>query len=96
VRFAEGVADDAHAEGQARRAASALYHVTSAILLASEGAHNPTDASRALISRMVLEHRLAPRDPMAGENLEGEPAMTAALLEDDSVSITNACNLLAA
>ena len=83
------------------RSPFALHHrlggnVTSAILLASEGAHNPIDARRALISRMVLDHRLAPRDPLAGENFEGEPATTAALLKGGSVSITNASNLLAA
>ncbi len=94
ITLVEGVA--AGSEDQARRAASALYHVTSAILLASEGAHNPTDARRALLSRMVVDHRLVPTDPLAPEAFKGEPSIVAALLRDGPVSIADACGLLAA
>jgi hypothetical protein len=76
----EGVAADTGSEEQVRRAASALYHATSAILLAVEGAQDPADARRVLISGMVLDHRLAPTDPLACETFEGEPAGIAALL----------------
>ncbi len=48
----------------ARAAASALYHITSAAALASE-AQRSGDAHRAALARMVLTHRVLPRDPLA-------------------------------
>ncbi len=72
MAFAEDVAADKQQEDRARLAVSALYNVTSAILLAWEGASSGRaggDARRLLLARMVLEHRLMPQDPMAsGEN----------------------------
>ena len=53
------------AEATARLAASALYHATSAILLAWEGSQPGVDARRALLARFVLEYRLTARDPLA-------------------------------
>jgi alkylation response protein AidB-like acyl-CoA dehydrogenase len=47
-----------------RQAASALYHVTSAAALAWEAAQLG-DARRAELGRMVLTHRVLPRDPLA-------------------------------
>ncbi len=44
--------------------ASALYHITSAILMTWEAAQPGTDARRALFARFVLEHRLSARDPL--------------------------------
>ena len=85
IALVEGVA--AGSEEQARRAASALYHVTSAILLASEGAHDPTDARRALLSRMVVDHRLAPADPLAPQHIKEEPSAIAALLNGKPVPL---------
>ena len=52
---------------QARQAASALYHVTSAIGLAHEAANDDLPHRHAL-ARMVLTHRLLPRDPLADED----------------------------
>ena len=66
VAFAEEVAN-AGSEAMARQAANALYHITSAVLLASEGARlgqSGGDARRLLLARMVLEHRLRPYDPL--------------------------------
>ncbi|WP_431304887.1 acyl-CoA dehydrogenase family protein [Sediminicoccus sp. BL-A-41-H5] len=51
----------------ARAAASALYHLTSAAALAWEAAQTD-DASRAALARMVLTHRVLPRDPLAVED----------------------------
>jgi hypothetical protein len=48
----------------ARQAASALYHVTSAAALAWEAAKMQDD-SRLTLARMVLHHRVLPRDPLA-------------------------------
>jgi acyl-CoA dehydrogenase len=57
--FAERVAVEPLLEESARQAASSLYHVTSAILMAWEAAQPGADARRALYARFVLEHRLS-------------------------------------
>ena len=60
----------AHAAGQpggdglVRQAASALYHVTSAAVMAWE-AQRLGDAGRLELARLVLQHRVLPRDPLA-------------------------------
>jgi acyl-CoA dehydrogenase len=61
--FADGVARSGD-EMTARQAASALYHITSAIGLAHEsiGAHLP---HRLALAKLVLQHRLQVRDPLA-------------------------------
>ncbi|MFY0613568.1 MAG: acyl-CoA dehydrogenase family protein [Hyphomicrobiaceae bacterium] len=86
MSFAEGIASDPRHEDKARLAVNALYNVTSAVLLAWEGAsagQNGGDARRLLLARMVLDHRLLPQDPMAtGENKFDKAA--AGLLLDDA------------
>jgi alkylation response protein AidB-like acyl-CoA dehydrogenase len=72
LAFAERVAAEPAAEATARLAASALYHATSAILLAWEGSQASVDARRALLARFVLEHRLTARDPLAPANDDWE------------------------
>jgi alkylation response protein AidB-like acyl-CoA dehydrogenase len=62
----------------ARAAASALYHITSAAALASE-AQRSGDAHRAALARMVLTHRVLPRDPLAGA--DPDAALLPALLD---------------
>lgn len=60
----------------ARQAASALYHIASAAALAWEAAQ--LDAPHRLeIARMVLRHRVLPRDP-----LDPDPEVPASLLPD--------------
>ena len=46
-----------------RQAASALYHVTSAAAMAWE-AERLDDEERLMLARMVLRHRVLPRDPL--------------------------------
>ncbi|RJK98615.1 DNA alkylation response protein [Paracoccus aestuarii] len=70
-------------EHEARRAASALYHVASAAFLAWEADRleplDPAQAGdRSLLSRMVLTHRLSARDPLASS--EAEPDWLPGLL----------------
>ena len=67
VVFAERVAGEKD-EPSVRLAASALYHATSAVLLAWEGAQPGVDPRRALYARFVLDHRLSHRDPLEPEN----------------------------
>jgi acyl-CoA dehydrogenase len=62
----------------ARAAASALYHLTSAAALAWE-ATRTGDANRAALARMVLTHRVLPRDPL--ETADADAALLPALLD---------------
>ncbi len=66
--FAAGVTD-AKDEQSVRQAASALYHVTSAIGLAHEAAKIGAP-HRLAMAQMVLKHRLSPRDPLARDGDE--------------------------
>jgi len=63
----------------ARQAAAALYHATTAAAMAWE-AKRTGDARRLALARMVLEHRLAARDPLAAD--AAPAAALAALLEE--------------
>ncbi len=71
-----------------RRAASGLYHVTSAVLLASEGARLGEiqgDWSRAALAVLVVRHKLSPRDPLS--DLPSDHARDAeALITGGSIS----------
>lgn len=53
-------------ETLARRAASALYHLSSAVTMAWESARIGTP-DRMLLARLVLQHRLLPADPLAAD-----------------------------
>jgi hypothetical protein len=55
----------------ARQAASALYHLTTATALAWEGARLNLD-HRVSLARLVLRHRLSPRDPLAPDIADGD------------------------
>ncbi len=66
--FADGVRAKED-ERYVRQAASALYHVTSAIGLAHE-ATKIAAPHRLAMARMVLKHRLLPRDPLAQDDDE--------------------------
>ncbi len=74
--LAQVAADD---PALARQAASALYHLTSAAAMTWESAQL-RDPSRLTLARMVLRHRVLPRDPLdpAGK----EPAEASAILAD--------------
>jgi acyl-CoA dehydrogenase len=62
VEHASGGDGDARA---ARQAATGLYHLTAAALFAQE-AERLGDPVRLDLARLVLAHKLAPRDPLAG------------------------------
>jgi acyl-CoA dehydrogenase len=94
LAFAEHVAAEPDMEATARLAASALYHATSAILLAWEGSHSSVDARRALLARFVLEYRLTARDPLAPANDAWERDATDIILSDEPVSLTRVATLL--
>ncbi len=95
LALAARVGGDPDAEPLARRAAAALYDVASAILLAWEGTRSGADARRALIARCVLEHRLAPQDPLAPDNPAWEKAAIAAVLDARPLAFDEVAPLLA-
>jgi len=96
-RFAEAVAADPKHEKRARVAAGALYHAASAALLAWEGATlgaQGGDARRLLLSRLVIEHRLAPQDPLSLSDAPWEQEAMDLLLQDAPVPLAKATALL--
>lgn len=98
-RFVEAVAADPRQEKRSRLAAGALYHATTAALLAWEGATlgaEGGDARRLLLSRLVIEHRLAPQDPLSLGEQAWEEAAINLLLDDAPVPLAKAAALVAA
>jgi acyl-CoA dehydrogenase len=78
-------------EPKARRASDALYHVASAVVMAREGAQLGAaggDARRLILARMVVDHRLAPQDPLAVG--DSDEAAIDAVLGDEPVDLAAA------
>jgi alkylation response protein AidB-like acyl-CoA dehydrogenase len=99
VDFAREVAARAENEAEARRATSLLYHVASAVALAWEGnrIHDMRgDARRLLLSRLVLDHRLASGDPFRLTEKAGRDAIAHHLLGDRAVGMAEVGELLLA
>jgi acyl-CoA dehydrogenase len=94
LTFAEQVAAEPGAEATARLAASALYHATSASLLAWEGSQPGVDPRRALLARFVLKYRLTARDPLAPANDAWEHEATGIILADEPASPARVATLL--
>jgi alkylation response protein AidB-like acyl-CoA dehydrogenase len=70
--FARGVAG-ARNQSAMRRAASGLYNVTSAVLLAAEGSRlgeTQGDWSRAALAALIIRHKLVASDPLADDPAE--------------------------
>jgi alkylation response protein AidB-like acyl-CoA dehydrogenase len=96
-RFVEAVAADPRHEKRARLAAGALYHATTAALMAWEGATlgaQGGDARRLLLSRLVIEHRLALQDPLSLNESPWEQEAMDLLLQDAPVPLAKAAALL--
>lgn len=90
TRRAIDLAEEVAASGdepRMRQASDALYHAASAVLMASEGARIAARSEetgggnnkRLLLSRMILDHRLSPQDPLAPKGDDADAV--AALLE---------------
>jgi acyl-CoA dehydrogenase len=94
LAFAEQVAAEPRAEKTARLAASALYHATSAVLLAWEGSRSGVDARRALLARFVLEYRLTAQDPLALPNDAWEREATDIVLGEAPALLARVATLL--
>ena len=99
VGFAREVAARPESEAEARRATSLLYHVASAVALAWEGAriHEMRgDARRLLLSRLVLDHRLASGDPFRFAENAAQNTIAGHLLGDRAVGMVEVGELLSA
>ena len=93
LAFAERVAAEPDLEHSARQVASALYHVTSAVLMTWEAAEG-ADARRALYARLVLDHRLSAQDPLQPPAGNWEGAAAEILFSEQPVSIADIAGLL--
>jgi alkylation response protein AidB-like acyl-CoA dehydrogenase len=94
LAFAERVAAEPALEADARRAASGLYHITSAMLMAWEASHANVDARRALLARLVLEHRLSVQDPLAPAAFDGKGDAADLIFADRALSLADVSALL--
>jgi acyl-CoA dehydrogenase len=99
IGFAREVARSSDNEGDARRATSLLYHVASAVALAWEGGRiheRRGDARRLLLSRMVIDHRVAASDPFQLAETATQRKITDHLLGERNVGMTEVGELLVA
>jgi acyl-CoA dehydrogenase len=99
IGFAREVASRTDNEAEARRATSLLYHVASAVQLTWEGGriHDMRgDAKRLLLSRMVIDHRVATGDPFRLTENNTQRAITAHLLDERDVGMAEVGELLSA
>jgi acyl-CoA dehydrogenase len=99
VGFARKIAGHSENEAEARRATSLLYHVASAVALAWEShrIHEMRgDARRLLLSRLVIDHRLASADPFRLSDAGAQHAITDALLGEREIGIAEAGELATA
>jgi hypothetical protein len=99
VGFAREVAGKSENEADARRATSLLYHVASAVALAWE-AHRihemRGDARRLLLSRLVIDHRVAPSDPFRLTENATQAKIAALLLGDRDAGMSEVGELVLA
>jgi alkylation response protein AidB-like acyl-CoA dehydrogenase len=95
MAFAEEVSRDRDAESEARRAASALYDATTAILMAWEGMRTPDDARRLLLSRLLLERALIAGDPLARGDVPWQERALDLLLDEAPAPLAAVAPLLA-
>jgi len=99
IAFAREVAGRADNEADSRRATSTLYHVASAVILAWEGARIHAargDARRVLLSRAVVDHRLAANDPFKLMTGGAERKIVEHLLDGNALGMAEAGELLTA
>jgi acyl-CoA dehydrogenase len=99
IGFAREVAGRTDNEAEARRATSLLYHVASAVALAWEGGRIHAmrgDARRLLLSRMVIDHRVAASDPFRLTENAAQRTITGHLLGARDIGMTEVGELLLA
>ncbi|AIY43107.1 Acyl-CoA dehydrogenase [Collimonas arenae] len=95
VAFVESVVD-APDDVEVRRAASALYHIATAIFFAWEAAQAATDWRRLAFSHLLLKHKLLPANPLEACVDPAQQAVLKSLFEEAPVSLAAAMSLLPA
>lgn len=96
VKFADTVAKEGR-ETMARKASTALFHVTTASLMATEGVKLGSaggDARRLLLARMITDHKLDQGNPLAADSGQFDDEATDRLLDSASVSLEDARKVL--
>jgi acyl-CoA dehydrogenase len=96
LAFAGRVAAAPALEANARRAASSLYHVASAVLMTWEASRPDVDARRALLARLVLEHRLSAQDPLEVAAVDWENEAVELIFAERRIGLTDIARLLVA
>ncbi|MEX3964767.1 acyl-CoA dehydrogenase family protein [Paraburkholderia sp. EG286B] len=82
-----------------RQAASALYHATTAALMACEAAqisHDAADYRRLAFAHLLLRHKLLPRDPLALDERDENAATLRALVDERALTLEQAMQLIPA
>jgi len=82
-------------ETHTRLVASALYNVTTAVLMAWEAAKTG-NGKRLLLARMVMDHRLRPHDPMAPDDGAREDTAIELLLDEKPLALPSAVRIASA
>lgn len=99
IAMARDVAARGDNEAEARRATSTLYHVASAVALTWEGARIHAmrgDARRLLWARLVVDQKLTPPDPFALTDPKTDAAISALLMGDRDVAMSEIRDLVTA
>jgi acyl-CoA dehydrogenase len=92
--FAERIAAAPALEANARAAASGLYHIASAVLMIWEASRSAADARRALLARLVLEHRLGAQDPLQPSTGDWEGSAADLLFAERRIPLAEIVGLL--
>ncbi len=79
---------------EVRRAASALYHIATAIFFAWEAAQSGADARRLAFAHLLLKHRLLPASPLVTASDAQQQPVLQALLAEQAVPLAAAMTLL--
>ncbi len=93
----ERCAHDPDQEQNFRIVSTLVYHVVSAVLLATEGARIAQmtgDARRLLLARQVLDHWITPLDPFNPSATPEDAEMVELLLTEEPVDIETATRLI--
>lgn len=95
TEFAAAVSGDED-ERDTRKAASALYHITTAITMAWEASHLQDEGwSRLAWAHLVLRHRLSAVDPLSSDHPVSHAPALGKLLSQEPLTQADAMSLLA-
>lgn len=77
-----------------RQAGTALYHASTAVLMACEGVRLAPDYRRLALSHLVVRHKLMPVDPLNPRSSSDEPGVIDALVNGRGVTLEQALQVL--